>query len=298
MNKKTKGESFENSTHQTLQKLNPGAQVYKNVYIKWSLSKVKRQIDIKVTDPWEYEFIAFECKNHTRPLDIAVVEAFNTKLQDIGTKKWAIVSNSWYTEASKNMAEALNIDLLNLVNTKDKDIKTKVYLKLLISDTMVKSMRIWISGLGRIQTSLEDNTSNIILVNRDWDKEFAKNIFIKLWNNNELVSIEGEHKYNLSDKLFNKIVWSNWEMIDLKRLDFIYEVITKHFLKEIELIDTEGLYDVKNKRFISNSITTEEIEPYKIESSQPELSKIEAEDIIKGEKYSINLVCKSVIPTE
>ncbi len=76
---KKKWEKFEESSYKVVQSLNPQEQVYKNVHLEGQLSKVKRQVDVQLIKPEEYEFIAFECKDYKRPLDVPIIEAFNTE---------------------------------------------------------------------------------------------------------------------------------------------------------------------------------------------------------------------------
>lgn len=72
-----KWRKFETSSYEIIQKLNPKAKVHNNIYIVGKLSRKRRQVDIKLVEPEQYDFIAFECKDHGRPLDIPVIEAFN-----------------------------------------------------------------------------------------------------------------------------------------------------------------------------------------------------------------------------
>lgn len=55
---------------------------------------------MRLVDPNDYDFMAFEYKDHARPTDIPLIEAFSTKLIDIGAARGAMVSNSGYTEGA------------------------------------------------------------------------------------------------------------------------------------------------------------------------------------------------------
>lgn len=202
--KKRKWEKFEDNSYEIVQSLNPQAQVYINVHIDGKLSKVKRQVDVQLVRPEEYEFIAFECKDYGRPLDVPIVEAFNTKLQDIGAKKGAIVSNSPYTEASQNMASALGIDLLNLVDTKNKNIRAKLYASLLLSDTSVKSFRLRIKSSSP-QISLPLDIRQVIFVNELGQRGTAYQIFALLWNDHDssLSKTPGIYEYRPHSQKIN-----------------------------------------------------------------------------------------------
>jgi hypothetical protein len=53
------GKYFEKKTHKVLSRLNPKKQVLPDVRITGKLSESKRQLDVVLRDPGEYDFIAF-----------------------------------------------------------------------------------------------------------------------------------------------------------------------------------------------------------------------------------------------
>lgn len=295
--KKRKWKKFEDTSHAIVQSLNPSAQVYKNVHIEGKLSRVKRQVDVQMVKPEEYEFIAFECKNHGRPLDVPVVEAFNTKLQDIGTKKGAIVSNSPYTEAAQNMAAALGIDLLHLVDTGNKNIRAKLYASLLLSDTSVKGFRLRLASSSP-QISLPLDIRQVIFINELRQRTTGYQIFAMLWNDHDsgLSKIPGVYEYRPPNLENKRLIGLNGEIIVPNEIVFIYEVVEKHYTGKIEMIETQGLYNVSEKSFQTKSMQTAPIIAYEIEKTWPEISADEAKKGMEEKRFSMAVGCTSILP--
>lgn len=92
----------------------PSANIEHDVKKIGSRSKVQRQIDILIT---QYVCgycieIAIECKNWQSPLDVADVEQFIAKLNDIKVTKGVMVALNGYTKAAKDIAlDSGNIQL-------------------------------------------------------------------------------------------------------------------------------------------------------------------------------------------
>lgn len=57
---------------------------------------------------------AIECKDHSRPVGITIVEAFKTKCDDTGIDKGVIVSSRGFTATASQKAKIFGIDCLTL----------------------------------------------------------------------------------------------------------------------------------------------------------------------------------------
>lgn len=296
MKKSKKWKGFEDSSHKIIKKLNPKVGVFKSVYIEGRLSKVKRQIDVKMEELNQYDFIAFECKDYKRPLDVSVVEKFNTTLQDIGAKKGAIVSNSPFSKAAQNMASELNIDLLHLIDTSNKNVRGRLYAGLLISDTMVNWCKVRVSISAPTRGTFPAEPKKMILEDESGNRGTAYEIFASLWNETDssLSRKPGVYRYVPSDQDKKKIISLEGEVVPLNKLAFIYEVVEKHYLGKIEIIDAQGLYNVKEKSFQTKNIVTQRIAAYEFEKTAKEISAKEAEKA-KGQ-YTFGLSCVSLFP--
>ncbi len=284
-----KWKKFESKTTEIVKELNPKAEVVPNVFLQGKLSLKRRQVDVKLVEPGQYDFIAFECKDHSRPLDIPVVEAFNTKLQDIGAKKGAIVSSSSFTDGARNIADKLGIDLLALVDTGDPEIKTKLYASMIISDTIAKSMAVRVSFSGAMRGGIPTNPSLMqVIAGEPPVINFVPKLFHNLWNNTDnLTKVPGSYEYTQKVKIVSNI----GEEVPCD-LTFIYEVVEKHFKGKIEIINAKGIYNLKTTGFQTRSIETEVINAYEKEKIWDEISAEEA----NNSTVSMRLSCTSLFP--
>lgn len=290
-----KWQQFEDDTHKIVQELNQKAKVYRNVTIEGKLSKVQREVDVQLIKPEQYDFIAFECKDYKRPLDVHIVEEFNTKLLDIEAKKGAIVSNSPFSQAAQNMAKELNIDLLNLINTSNKQLCGKLFAQTLITDTFVKRLSIRLGSAGQPFAILPAEPDKIILVDDSGNEITAYQIFASLWNESDDLIIEaGEYLYYPPNQNNKRIKDLNGNIITLNRLAFRYRVVKKYFFGKIQIIETRGLYNPKEQSFQSKSLQTERLDVAEAEKNWKEISEEEAKSLFG--KYTFGMEVISMLP--
>lgn len=272
-----KWKKFENESYRIIQQLNPKSVVYKDVYLEGKLSEVKRQVDVQLVDPSNYDFIAFECKDYKRAVDVEKVEALNTKLTDIGASKGAIVSNSPFSKATQNMAAKLKIDLLNLVNVTNPNIRTRILVPTLLSDISVASFRLRVGTSSLTSDSFSIDPAILELMDENGNKSTANSIFQKLWNENLAMVVKnaGTYKY-VVPQAGKKMISQAGNSVDLNQLSFLYSVEKKFYTGNVALIKAEGLYNVKDKSFSTKEIITEDIVPSEIEKKWKEISSEEA----------------------
>lgn len=86
----------------------------------------KRQIDVSIRFKQAYyDYLAIvECKDYDTKVPIDKVEAFRTKLEDVGAMKGIMVSPKGFQEGAVKTAEAYNIDLFTLTEVKSDWTKT------------------------------------------------------------------------------------------------------------------------------------------------------------------------------
>lgn len=287
-----KWKKFEEKTHEVVKNLNPKSEVYKNVFLKGKLSRGRRQVDVQLIDPSNYDFIAFECKDYKVPLDVPVIEAFNTKLLDIGAKKGSIVSNSSYTKTAINMATELGIDLLALVDTGDKDIRTKLFAPSMISDTMLKSMGLSFSTKASFSGSVSQDPKVLRLVVDNGETATVYEVIARLWNDKQLVQKSGSYVYTPNNQNQKQILTNEGEIVTLDTLNFRYDVVERHFVGNVDIINATGIYNVREKSFQTREIITENIAPYEKEKVWKEITPEE----VKNTKITFGLVCTSLMP--
>lgn len=82
-------EELERLVQRIQQELAPNAEVIHNVKMQGRRSKVKRQIDVLVTEKiGQYEInIIIDCKDYKNPIDVKGVEEFYGLLEDVGGQK-------------------------------------------------------------------------------------------------------------------------------------------------------------------------------------------------------------------
>lgn len=267
-----KWKKFEKKTAQTIQNFNSDSKVYENVYVTGKFSKSPRQIDVKLVDPDGYDFMVFECKDKSQPIDTPVVEAFVTKLKDLGDKKGAIVSNSPYTKGAQNIAKEFNIDMLHIVDSSDNNIRTTIYATAMISDIMPINFNIGFGLSSNQPVYFDDDVRKLVFIDTDGNNITGYQIFISIWNNTEeLPRTSGLHTYTVPDDRKFSILGIDGKKEAIKNLQFNYEVIQKHFFGKVEIIDTSGIYNVKEKSYRTRSLLTEPIVANEVEKIWQEI---------------------------
>jgi hypothetical protein len=250
-----KGRSFETATARVLESTRPAARVLANVRIVGRLSRVKRQVDVQVVSPADYEVLNFECKDHARPVDVEVVDAFAGKLRDIGARRGAIVSNSGYTRAALNMAEAIGVDTLALVDTEDPTIQAKIYVPALVRDTFVRDVGVLASLLtssGLVPTML----SQLILLDASNKRDTAAAVFAKAWNSGAVPMVPGNHVITFDTLGYSRYERLDGGIADAKELPIGAAISQRCWLGELEILKSEGLYDVRTHGYETRSLTT------------------------------------------
>ena len=286
-----KWKKFENRTKKIIEELNPDDKVYGNIFIQGKFTNTRRQVDVQLIDSNGYDFIIFECKDKSKKIDSPVVEAFITNLKDLGAKSGAIVSNSPYTKGAENIARAFGVDLLHLIDSSDDDIKTRVYAGCLIMDTMPKHFNV---GFGMVSTqgaSFYDDANRLEFA-VGGSKMTARQIFNRLWNTGKLIKSPGAYIYSIPDGGDVSAVSVEGKGVPVNNIHFNYEVIEKYFFGPVELIETSGIYNVKDKTYRTRSLLTEHIEPYEAEKKWNE---IKSPDEIK-EKVTFGMKMESILP--
>ncbi len=247
-----RGRWFEHATWRILGRLRGPASVYQNVRIYGRLSKVSREVDVQQVDPTNYEFVAFECKDHARPLHVEKVEAFATKLVDIGAAKGAIVSNSGFSPAALNVAEALGIDTLALVDTDEPAIKTRIAATTLVRDLFVAGIRIVMPSGRQPPRSADD----LLLLKALWKEEEASRVIAAAWNDRRIPHQPGFHTATLAAWGFIKWRTGGSEG-SVQEITLSVRVDERCSLGELAILESQGLYDVRTKQYESRNFRTE-----------------------------------------
>src|SRR3954469_21598679 len=106
-------QDFEKLLAEIHRKVAPGADVKHDQHIV-GRSKRNRQLDITITQNVGLypTLIVIECRRYRRPVSIDKVEAFATKLEDVGASHGVMVSNAGFDAGAKAVAALKRITLM------------------------------------------------------------------------------------------------------------------------------------------------------------------------------------------
>jgi hypothetical protein len=239
------GKYFEKKTHGVISKLNPKKDVVPNVRIVGKLSESSRQLDVVMRDPGEYDFIAYECKDEKASIGTPTIEAYYTKLMDVGAKHGAIVSNSSYSRGARRMAVKLKIDLLNLVDTGDPAIKTKVVALSAVVHERVKS---WTFGFTPKPTEGfpfdAPDTSLVQILLPDGKEVRVRDIANDEWNK---IANGTDFKEGTTTVTVDGLrIQADGREVNLPTMIFEFTVELERRRGLMDITQSEGIYDVKD----------------------------------------------------
>lgn len=283
---KKSGKYFEKKTAEVLKNLRPNEKVHPNVKLLGKLSKKKRQIDVLV-EPADFDIIIFECKDHKRPIDLDKFGVFTGILEDINVKKAAMVSNSPYTDGVKNLAAAKNIDLLHLIDSGDPNIQTHLTAPVLLTDSKLKNFQM---SFETTAAFTEPMSTDPVIRGPHFTGQ-GRDYIKYLWNDTEFLSEEtGTFEFTLKDV---GVIGVNGNPIHMDKITFIYDVVKEHYIGDLKIIDTQGIYNVKEGSFQTKSLKTEPLNAYDVEKVWKMIPEEEAQKI----KISMGFVVKSILST-
>lgn len=107
-------EEFENLVTKIHAETSPDAVVQRNHHVTGQLGR-RRQLDITISKRvgLYHVLIVIECKRYNRPVGIDRVEAFVTKLRDVGASQGVMVSNKGFSKGARAVAARHVITLLS-----------------------------------------------------------------------------------------------------------------------------------------------------------------------------------------
>jgi len=255
---KARGIPFEKQTARIVKALFPSASVKHDIKIRGTLSKVDRQFDVQAADPSGYDYILFECKDHKRPIDVEVIDGFGGKLRDIGGARAAIVSNSSYSEAALNMASEIGIDCLLLVDTNDSSVRARLCATVLVRDAFVVDSGIRVSpALAKV---VPTRFKTLELRDRLGSQTSGAEVFARAWNEDFVDHKPGDQEFTFGDLGFVEYRSLQGEWRSTAEVRVVVRVEERCWLGELALIDTEGLYDVRDGSYATTHMTTEALD--------------------------------------
>ncbi len=276
--KQRRGKHFEKATKKVFQKLMPTKTVLSNVEVKGIITGGSREIDVQVLEENGIDFLAIECKDEKSPIGTPTIEGWYGKLRELGATNSAIVSNSGFNRPARRYAEQSGISLYNLVDSSDPKVKFHLTFKVFFQQSYVADMAIEYPR----DVGLEENLDLRDLLECSvvtGDTRTAKLYYMvrDLWNTSKVN--ENEQTRTAEVIINNPTLTRNGKEISIPWLKIRYRLDLKYYEGEQDVYDTEGIYDVVNESYTTNSMAIGNWSPEDIGTDKfPEISKSEFEN--------------------
>jgi hypothetical protein len=268
-----KWKKFEVLVHKIQSDLSPDATVQYDVRVDGYISKQKRQIDILVEQnigPQRIR-IAVECKDLAigTVVDGPEVESFAKKLEDIRAHKGVIVSATGFSSGAKTLAEAYDIDIMEVVDAEQHEWTRFVTVPSLGEFETARETHFILGGNREVQEAQgTDVVSSPFFDHMGKELGTIVDLFAKQWNAGQIPTEVGYHKVvNLSP---NSLIYVD---INNKRCEVTpyvsYNVELQRFYGEVPIINAKGFWDVQKQALIvraDSELITDWVSPEKMDS--------------------------------
>lgn len=260
---------FEKLAYDIQKELVGDAEVKLNDLIKGVDSKADRQIDIAIrrqVGPYPI-LIVIDCKDYAVPLDVKDVESFAGMVKDVRANRGALIVSSNFTEAALNLARNHGIDTFRLVDTESVDWKSYAAIPCLLERTYLHSFSFRFESVGmehfEIPISL-DELNKLEFFSVDGARQGTlREMIQRKWDKAEMPREPGEHKISIADHLV-----SRFRDIESHQKISAFARVNKEFYFGPLPIKLRGLQNMQTGGVITRTVTTDFIEPYKIETGQ------------------------------
>lgn len=271
---KEKWKEFEKAVYEIQKQFSPNAKLIYDYKVKGKRSGTTRQVDIALFDSiGQYNiFIAIECKDYKRPVDIKPVESFAQMLEDIGSDKGVIVSSNGFSNAAIKIAQDRRIDVLRLVDA-DKE-ESNLDLKIPVSYEL-KSLSKYVvyvrnnEGEG-FHTKKIDIRRLAIFDNSNHLIGFVPQILEKHWNSINRNINSGVYSYQIDDVQINTD--GVFRKCDLR---ITYTVDSMYFTFELGIAELKGFLNEASGKLQTNGMITE---PFRIITRKDSNYQVSKED--------------------
>jgi hypothetical protein len=191
---------------------------------------------------------------------------FASLLRDVKANKGVLISTSGFTAAAIEMAKAQGISTRTYLDTEDVDWRSEVTIPVLLERTQLESWRVRFSTVPGFPWCVPTNVPFPLI------ETFAEDhtplgpvitLFGKAWNHNETLHEPGTHIITLADHVLVKI---DGEWCPTK-MSAELNVQRRYYLGSLP-VKMQGFRDERSGSLITNSLTTDRIEPAKIERGE------------------------------
>ena len=258
-----KWKEFENLVYEIQRNFAGGAEVKKNDFIMGHDSQTGRQIDISIRRKVaQYEIlVVIDCKDYKRPVDIKKMGEFITTVQDVRANKGAIISSSGFTKNAITLATQKGIDTLRLVDTGSKNWKAYVSIPTLLERTYLKTYSLRFNFKSRPRLVMTTDLSFLQVFSEDGTLlGTVGEILGRKWNKEGIPHEPGEYEV----LLVKNGLFSGGEEMTEATLKATVGVARDFYFGQLP-IDVRGFKNEQTGGLITRELTTESIEPFRIE---------------------------------
>ena len=159
-------------------------------------SGVEREIDIVVRQrTGQYElFVAIDCKDYKRRVDVKAVEAFLGLVADVGAHKGAMVASRGFTEAAKTRARNAGIDLYSLIDAQEHEWQSYVTIPMVVEDTSIDHYTLTFSTTKQFRLRPQD-FRELVLYRADGSEiGVVRELVARAWEDEAIPQTPGEHR--------------------------------------------------------------------------------------------------------
>ena len=260
-----KWKKFEKLIHALHTQLAPtGAIVTYDDHIMGLESGTERQIDIsiRVTISGYSILIIIECKDWADPIGVEEMDAFSTKLKDVGANKGVIVSATGFTQPAQTAARVRGIETRRYFDTEGGEWRAEVSIPVLLSGIKPDG---WFASFGPVPghawefpkekfSQIEVFTVDGILLGT------VRALAARKWNDIGGPNEPGDHRYSIGSDLIIHV--------DGQAMHTLIDVTIRakrHYYFGSLPIQAEGLIDEEKGTITTRNMATDFVNPSHIE---------------------------------
>jgi hypothetical protein len=292
MSKEKKWQRFEALAADIQKQLSPDARVTLNDRVPGKHSKVFRQIDIGVRQKvGQFDvFIAIDCKDYKRNVNIKDVEAFVGLAKDVEANRAAIVSATGFSRAAKNCAEGAGIDLFRLVDTGEHDWQSYLSIPVVCDFRRMRSAGFEFSAKTGFKPFSEEPTAIPLFDDGGNLIDTTGNLLCKKWNAGLLPIEPGHH----TDILLSDV--ATFIRVDQGLLEVTVTAVVNVerclYFGQLRLAEMRGFEDQIKGGILTQRFRTADIDVVEV---QKEWRRIESEEDLAVRPF-FSLVATDVYP--
>ena len=265
MPQQKKWQKFESLVAHVQSTLAPQSKIGRNEKILGKRSKTVREIDITVRqNVGQYNiFVAIDCKDRKRPIDLKEVEEFIGLVKDVGANKGAIVSASGFTQAARTRATDAGIDIYRLVDAEKHDWQCYVSIPVLCDFRRIKSFRFRFRGTGPFRMMPQDARTMVLFNQSREPIDTMLNLLCKKWNSGLLPIEPGEYRdVKLTDvKTFVKTE-GNFYQVEVTANIHVEKNL---YFGQLPLVEIKGFEDQIGGGLITKGFETADLDVVEVE---------------------------------